>query len=346
MKARALVLREFGKPLRMETIDVKEPGDDEAVLIKVVGAGMCRTDLRLWAGTEPREGFRLPFVLGHENAGVVESVGGKVKGFKPGDKVLVYAIWADWGCRYCRIDKCMQCRDQSIPGQSNYYGGYAEYLYVPDYRYLVKIDIDPVEAAPLADAGLTSYSAVKKAMPYLHPGSTVVVYGVGGLASYAIQYLRHMTPYVTIVAVSRSDEKLKWAEELGAHYAVHPGELGDMVKKLSPEGASVILDFVGNGDSAKAIPLLEPGGAVILVGMEGRDYPIPVFDTVAWQFTVIGSNYGSISEMEEMVHFIRDHGIKSYVERIPLDEDAVNEALNRLREGRVLGRFVITPQGG
>jgi len=67
MKARALVLREFGKPLRMETIDVKEPGDDEAVLIKVVGAGMCRTDLRLWAGTEPREGFRLPFVLGHEN---------------------------------------------------------------------------------------------------------------------------------------------------------------------------------------------------------------------------------------------------------------------------------------
>lgn len=346
MRVKALVLEEFNKPLRLRTIDIKEPGDDESVLIRVIGAGMCRTDLRLWAGTEPREGFKLPFVLGHENAGVVEAVGNRVKGFKPGDRVLVYAIWADPNCRYCRVDKCMQCRGQSIPGQSNYYGGYAEYLYVPDYRYLVKIDIDPAEAAPLADAGLTSYSAVKKAIPYLRPGSVAIAYGVGGLASYAIQYLRKMTPYVTIVAVSRSDEKLKWAEELGAHYAVHPSELSRLIKDLSADGASVMLDFVGNEESAKAIPLLEPGGAVILVGMEGKDYPIPVFDTTVWQYVVIGSNYGSLSEMEEMVRFVKDNGIKSYIEKIPLTEEAVNEALIRLKEGKVLGRFVITPWGG
>ena len=346
MRARALVLREFGGRLRLETIDVKEPGNDESVLVKVIGAGMCKTDVRLWKGIEPREGFKLPFVLGHENAGIVEEVGDRVKGLKPGDRVLVYAIWADPSCRYCRVGKCMQCRDQSIPGQSNYYGGYAEYLYVPDYRYLVKIDIDPIEAAPLADAGLTSYSAVKKAIPYLYPGSVVVVYGMGGLASYAVQYLRKMTPYVTIVAVSRSDEKLKWAEELGAHYAVHPSELGKIIKSISTDGASVLLDFVGNEDSAKAIPLLEPGGAVILVGMEGKAYPIPVFESVAWQYTIIGSNYGSINEVEEMVKFIKDHGVKSYIIKVPLSESEVNDALVKLSEGKVLGRFVITPWGG
>lgn len=346
MRAKALVLREFSKPLRLEYIDVKEPADDEAVLVKVMGAGMCRTDLRLWRGEEPREGFRPPFVLGHENAGIVVEVGKRVSGIRPGDRVLVYAIWVSSDCKYCRVDKCMQCRNQAIPGQSYYYGGYAEYLYVPSYRYLVKIDIDPAEAAPLADAGLTSYSAVKKSLNYLYPGSVAIVYGVGGLASYAIQFLRIMAPYTTIVAVSRSDEKLDWARRLGAHYAVHPGELPKLIKDVDEYGASVLLDFVGNEDSAKAIPLLEPGGAVILVGMEGKQYPIPVFDSVAWQYSIIGSNYGGIGEMEEMVRLVKEHGVKSYIEKIPLSEDSVNEALRKLSEGKVLGRFVITPWGG
>ncbi|WP_054842822.1 NAD(P)-dependent alcohol dehydrogenase [Vulcanisaeta distributa] len=344
MKVKAAILQEFGKPLKIGYVDIPEPGDDESVLIKIIGAGMCKTDIRLWKGEEPREGFGTPFVLGHENAGIIEAVGKRVKGLNPGDKVLVYAIWADLNCKYCRIDKCMMCKGHAIPGQSYYYGGYAEYLYVPNYRYLVKIDIDPpIEAAPLADAGLTSYSAVKKALPYLKPDSVVIVYGVGGLASYAIQFLKHLVPYVKIVAVSRSDSKLKWAMELGAHYAVHPSDVNKVIKDLNPDGAAVMLDFVGNEDSAKMIPLLEPGGAVILVGMEGKSYPIPVFETTVWQYVVIGSNYGSISEMEEMVKFVKEHGIKSYIEKVPLEEDAVNNALNRLAEGKILGRFVITP---
>ncbi len=238
---------------------------------------------------------------------------------------------------------CMQCRDQSIPGQVNYYGGYSEYLYVPSYRFLVKINMDPAEAAPLADAGLTSYSAVKKALPYLRPGSVVIVYGVGGLASYAIQFLRRMTPFSTIVAVSRSDEKLKWAEELGAHYAIHPSELEPTIKAISEDGASAVIDFVGNNDSARAMKVLEPGGAVILVGMEGEQYPVPVFDTTVWQYVVVGSNYGGINEMIEMIKLVESTGIKSYVEKIPLEEKAVNDALMRLAEGKILGRFVIVP---
>lgn len=344
MRSRALILEKFRSPLRSEYIDVPEPGDDESVLIRVSGAGMCKSDVGLWRGDFAEGGrpSRLPFVLGHENAGIIEKVGKKVVNFNVGDKVLVYAIWAD--CKYCRVGKCMQCRNQSIPGQINYYGGYAEYLYVPSYRFLVKIDIDPVIAAPLADAGLTSYSAIKKVLPYLYPGSSVIVYGVGGLASYAIQFLRYMAPYSTIIASSRSDEKLKWAKELGAHYAVHPNELESLVRSTTDEGVSAIIDLVGTEETARTLArLLEPGGVIVLVGMEGKEYPMPVFETTVWQYTMIGSNYGTINEMEEMVKLVRDKGIKSYIKTIPLDEKAVNEALNTLAEGKILGRFVITP---
>lgn len=329
--------------MRLEIIDVQEP-KGEGVLIRVMGAGMCKTDVRLWRGEEPREGFRLPFVLGHENSGIVEGVGDQVEGFKEGDRVLVYAIWSDLRCRHCRVGKYMQCKRQSIPGQANYYGGYAEYMYVPSYRFLVKIgDLDPIEAAPLADAGLTSYSAVKKGLQYVYPGSLVIVYGIGGLASYAIQFLRHMAPHTKILAVSRSDEKLAWAEKLGAHATAKPGDLAKAVRSLSEEGASLLLDFVGNEESAEAIKFLEPGGAAILVGMEGKSYPIPVFETTVWQYMVVGSNYGTLNEMEEMIRIVREGGIRSSLEIIRLDEAETNKALTRLAEGRVIGRFVIAP---
>jgi D-arabinose 1-dehydrogenase len=343
MKARVLMIKKFGQPLLMDTVDIMEPDDDEAVLLKVHGAGMCRTDLRLWRGEEPREGFSLPFVLGHENAGTVEAVGRRVRGFQVGDRVIVYAIWSDLTCRYCRAGLYMQCRAQAIPGQSYYYGGYAEYLYVPSFRFLVKIDIDPVDAAPLADAGLSSYSAVKKALGKIYPGSLVVVYGVGALASYAIQYLRVLAPQAKILAVSRSGVKLRWARELGAHEAVRPEDLEESIKRISSEGASVILDFVGNEVSATTIKLLEPGGLVVLVGMEGKNYPIPVFEGTVWQYQIVGSNYGTISEMEEVVRVVRDAGIRSFAEKVRFEEEEVNRALIRLEKGEVLGRFVISP---
>ncbi len=101
MRIRALILREYNKPLMEDHVEIPEPGDDESVIVRVGGAGMCKTDVRLWKGVEPGRPNRLPFVLGHENAGIVERVGSKVQGLKPGDRVLVYAIWAD--CTYCRV---------------------------------------------------------------------------------------------------------------------------------------------------------------------------------------------------------------------------------------------------
>ncbi|HXQ91513.1 MAG TPA: alcohol dehydrogenase catalytic domain-containing protein, partial [Nitrososphaerales archaeon] len=204
MKSNSMAVTELGRPLKPLVIDVKEPQGEE-VVIKVGGAGMCRTDLRLLEGKEPRPGFTLPFVLGHENAGYIYSAGERVPSdFKPNDRVLVYSVWGDLTCRYCREGKYMLCPNQRIPGQSYYYGGYAEFMIVPSFRFLYKLgNLDPADAAPLADAGVTSYSAVKKTIPFLRADSVVVAYGVGGLASYGIQFLRILFPTARIIAVSR-----------------------------------------------------------------------------------------------------------------------------------------------
>jgi D-arabinose 1-dehydrogenase len=155
-----------------------------------------------------------------------------------------------------------------------------------------------------------------------------------------------MAPHTKIIAVSRSERKLRWARELGAHEAVTPQDLREAVRRISPEGASVLLDFVGNDASASAIKYLEPGGLVVLVGMEGKSYPFPVFEGTVWQYRLVGSNYGTINEMVEMIELARSHGIRSFVEPVGFSGEKIMEAYSKLERGEVLGRFVIVPSRG
>ena len=344
MKSNSMAVTELGQPLKPLVIDVKEPQDEEVVL-KLGGAGMCRTDLRLLAGKEPRPGFSLPFVLGHENAGYVYSVGERVPSdFKPNDGVLVYSVWGNLTCRYCREGKYMLCPNQCIPGQSYYYGGYAEFMIVPSFRFLYKLgSLDPAEAAPLADAGVTSYSAVKKAIPFLRADSVVIAYGVGGLASYGIQFLKILSPASKIIAVSRKKEKLDWAVELGARKAVFPDELKETVNKESKGlGASVAIDFVGNEESTMNIARsLENGAAIIEVGMEGDKLSMPTFETTVWQYQLIGSNYATFNELSETVELVKSGRIRSSMKKVALSD--ANEALEGLRNGTIMGRYVLVP---
>lgn len=341
MKSRAAILKEFGKPLEIGNIEIQE-AKGEGVIIKVEGAGMCRTDLRIWKGTEPRPGLKLPFVLGHENAGTVVEVGEEVRDLKKGDKVIVYAVWGDQTCKYCREGKYMLCRNQAVPGQSFYFGGFSEFMYVPSFKFLYKINIDPVIAAPLADAGLTSYSAVKKALRFLRADSTVILYGFGGLGIYALQVLKILAPYVNVIAVARSEQKLDLIEKLGA-LPSKPEELKSIVDKVTKgNGASVAIDFVGNEESTLNISKnLESGGAIIEVGMEGKNLRIPTFDSVVWEYQLIGSNYGTMNELGEIVNLTERGLIKPYIIKRRLDE--INYALNDLEKGEVLGRQVIIP---
>ncbi|ARM75574.1 NAD(P)-dependent alcohol dehydrogenase [Acidianus manzaensis] len=340
MESKAAILKEFGKPIEIGNINIPEIRD-ESVLIRVEGAGMCRTDLRLWKGTEPRPGLKLPFVLGHEVAGTVIETGENVEGLKKNDKVIVYAVWGDLTCKYCRDGKYMLCKNQTIPGQSIYNGGFSEYMYVPNFRFLYKIDIDPVLAAPLADAGLTSFSAVKKALKFLQTDSTIILYGFGGLGIYAIQIIKALAPYVNIVAVARSKNKLELIEKLGGIPST-PEKLNETIRKINENGASVAIDFVGSEESTFLISRnLESGGGIIEVGMEGNSLRMPTFDSVVWEYTLIGSNYGTMNELGEIVNLTKKGFVKPFVIKRKLEE--INEGLKELEKGDVLGRQVFTP---
>ena len=221
------------------------------VVVKVAGSGLCHTDFIVqsrdrayWKDNPP------PFTLGHEIAGWVEELGTGVKGFQRGDPVAVNPSWASCGrCHMCRSGEENHCLYQKAiraPGVG-YDGGHAPYVLVPEARFLVPIgDFDPVEAAPLTDAGITTYSAIKPAVPGIWPGSTAVVIGVGGLGLYAVQFLRQLTS-ARIVAVDSSEARLKLAREYGADDVVSSGpEAAARIRDLTDGiGASFVLDCVG-----------------------------------------------------------------------------------------------------
>ena len=201
-----------------------EPGPGE-VLVKVGGAGACHSDLHLLEAPAGSRSITLPFTLGHENAGWVETMGPGATGFAPGDPVIVYGPWGCGLCMNCRQGMENYCQTPGKPspgGLGGTDGGMAEYLLVPATRYLIPLgDLDPREAAPLTDAGLTSYHAVKRSVHLLGPGSTAVVIGAGGLGQMAIQVLKALASATTVVAVDTSEDKLKIAKTMGADEVLH-----------------------------------------------------------------------------------------------------------------------------
>ncbi|BCU71544.1 NAD(P)-dependent alcohol dehydrogenase [Stygiolobus caldivivus] len=344
MKSRAALLREIRKPLSIENIEVKEPKGEE-VLVRVEGAGLCRTDLRIWKGLEARPSFRLPIVLGHENAGRVVQIGDKVNGIRVGDRVVVYATWGDLSCRYCREGKFSLCKNQVIPGQTTN-GGFSEYLLVPSYRWLVKTsELNPLDAAPLADAGTTSMGAVRKALPFVYkfPLPIIIVNGIGGLAVYVIQILKALVNNAIIVGISRSERHRDLAVKLGADYAVTPNEAEKIVNKLSEGlGASVAIDLVGTEESTHRLgKMLAQEGGIIEVGLEGKNISLDTFDLVVWNKQLLGSNYGTLNDLEDVTRLAEMGKIKSVIVKRKLDE--INEALKDLEAGNVEGREVIVP---
>ena len=193
MKAFQLV--GYQKPPELREVPVPEPGPGQ-VLLKIGGAGACHSDLHLMeapAGTRP---FRFPFTLGHENAGWVAKLGPGAAGYSLGDPVLVYGPWGCGHCLNCRMGMENYCEnaEEGRAGGLGRDGGMASYLVVPSTRFLVPLGaLDPRDAAPLTDAALTSYHAVKRSLHLLGPGATAVVIGVGGLGQMAVQLLRALS---------------------------------------------------------------------------------------------------------------------------------------------------------
>jgi propanol-preferring alcohol dehydrogenase len=344
---KAVRLTEWESPPILDDVEIPEPGPGE-VLLKVAGAGLCHSDLHLMEWPEGVVPYDLPFTLGHENAGWVAKTGAGVANFDEGDAVLVYGPWGCGTCWTCAQGKENICEHaaerRGHGGGLGRDGGLAEYVLVPSERLLVPIgDLDPVMAAPLTDAGLTPYHVIKAALPYLLPGTTVVVIGVGGLGHVAVQMLRALS-VSRIVAVDTRAEALELATREGADVAI--GVSDDTAKDILAEtpggrGAAVVLDFVGVDDTMElAGAVAAVGSHVVIVGIGGGSYPMR-FGGSPLEATVTIPNWGSRSELLEVVAFARAGHLTVEVERIGLDE--VVATYDRLHRGDVVGRAVAVP---
>jgi alcohol dehydrogenase, propanol-preferring len=342
---KAIRLTAWERPAELVDIQTPEPGPGE-VLVRVGGAGLCHSDLHLmhWeAGALP---YTLPFTLGHEVAGTVAALGPGADGIEPGEPVLVYGPWGCGRCAACSVGAEHLCEGerQGRGAGLGRDGGLAEYMVVPSPRLTVPLDgLDPVAAAPLADAALTPYHAISRGLDLLGPGASAVVIGVGGLGHVAVQLLKAISA-ARVVAVDRRDEALDLATHSGADAVLNASGLtaGDLRRVAGGRGAALVLDCVGSDDTlALAAGAVRPGGHVSVLGLAGGTFPMR-FGSVPLETSVIFSNWGTRAELAEVVALARSGAITIEVERVPLAD--VPAAYERLAASHNRGRLVAVPE--
>ncbi len=345
---KAYRLTEWEKAPEMCEVPVPEPGPGE-VLLKVGGAGACHSDLHLMEWPEGTLDFEVPFTLGHENAGWVEALGAGVKGLKHGEAVAVYGPWGCGRCRSCRLSSENYCEHQAeigaFGGGLGLDGGMAEYMLVPDPRLLHPLgDLDPRDAAPLSDAALTPYHAIKRSLDLLVPDSTAVVIGVGGLGHMAVQILRALTP-AHVIAVDKSADKLELARDVGADEAFEPGEeaVGEIRELTHGRGAELVIDMVGSDETmALASQLVGLKSHLTVVGLAGGHVEFG-FGSLPFECQLAIPYWGSAVELIEVLDLAREGKINAHVEHFALDR--VEDAYEKMRNGALDGRAVICPHG-
>ena len=331
-----------GEPLRIEEVAFPEPTGSE-VRIKVAGCGVCHTDLLIARTTRIR--VERPITLGHEVAGWVDTSGPDAAAdlrrarLSPGDAVVVFGGWGCGACARCAAGEEQRCDRSASPGFQRD-GGYAEYMLVPRARYLVPLgELDPVHAAPLADAGLTPWRAVQRAHPWLTPGARVLLIGLGGLGQFGLQYLRRL-PDLTIAVRELNPDKLVLADELGADLGLLEGD--ETLVDLGLGGpADVVFDYVGNEATLDyAVRNVAPGGLVSLVGEGGGRFEFS-FDRVPVEASMTTTSWGSLADLRDVVRLARRGRMRWQVERMPLKR--ARSAHDRLLAGSVRGRIVLVP---
>jgi alcohol dehydrogenase, propanol-preferring len=343
----AVQLTAWKAPPEVREVPDPEPGPGQ-VVVRITGAGACHSDLHLIhdfeAGLLP---YDLPFTLGHENAGTVEAVGPGVEHLEVGEPVAVYGPWGCgrcWRCHQGAENYCERAAEIGAAGGGlGRDGGMASLMLVPQARWLVPLgDLDPVEAAPLTDAGLTPYHAIKRSLPLLTAGSTAVVIGAGGLGHLAVQILK-ATSAAQVVAVDLKQEALDLATSVGADHAVpSDGDAAAAIRDLSGgKGADLALDFVGVDPTiALAAQVTRSLGHATIVGIGGGTYPFGFF-SLPYEVSLATTYWGTIPELSEVLDLARRGLISAHVERYPL-ADALT-AYEKLHAGEVEGRAVIVP---
>ncbi|KFB03073.1 Zn-dependent alcohol dehydrogenase [Frankia sp. Allo2] len=326
-------------------VDVPEPKilHPLDVVVRIGGAGVCRTDLHIIEGQwEQKSGVTLPYVLGHENAGWVHEVGSAVSDIAVGDPVILHPLVTCGLCRACRDGDDVHCARASFPGIDSD-GGYAELLRT-NARSVVKLDpsLQPADVAALADAGLTAYHAARKAAAALSPGDRVVVIGAGGLGHIGVQVLRALTP-AEIIVVDRSAEALRLAGELGADHTVRAdgSEVSAVLDLTGGSGAEAVIDFVGEGGAIEAgVAMLRRAGSYYVVGY-GRVLNVSTIDIISTEINFIGNLVGSYSDLVELMVLATRGKVTLHTSAYPLAE--FHQALDDLHHGKVRGRAILIP---
>lgn len=347
----AVRMHEYNKPLVLEEVPVPDIKPDE-ILVKVTAAGMCRTDVQLLDGYFLKyANLPLPLTPGHEIAGIVHKIGSLVSGsagFEIGDQVVVVGGWGDGICRHCHEGNTQICSHGQWPGFGPY-GGYSEFVPVPA-RYLIKVnkDLRAEELAPLTDAGLTPYRGIKKlrSAGVLGPSRVLGVLGVGGLGTYAVQYAKLLGSGAIVVAFARHPDKLAVAKKYGADYAISTKNksINDIRAELRRatgyEELDAIIDCVG---AEEMIPvgfgLLSVGGHYASVGLVGDKINVPLFPFVSREYTYHGSFWGNYNDLSEIIALASQGQIQHTLKLI--NPEQINEHLNLLRAGEIIGRVVI-----
>lgn len=340
---KAVRVHAYGEKPRIESVPdptVVEPLD---VLVNIDAAGVCRTDLHIIEGQwADKSGVELPYVIGHENAGTVREVGSAVANVVPGDKVILHPLVTCGLCRPCRSGDDVHCLNSRFPGIDSD-GGMAELLRT-NARSVVKLDegLQPADVAALADAGLTAYHAVRKAVPLLYPGTHVVMIGAGGLGHIGLQALVALTP-AEITVLDRSPEALELAGELGAHHTVvADGTQVDKVTDITGgQGAHVVLDFVGeSGTEAEGVAMTRNAGSYFVIGYGGT-IAVPTIDIISREINVIGNLVGSYNDLEELMTLTAQGKVSLRTKLYPFE--SALEALDDLDHGRIPGsRAILT----
>jgi NAD+-dependent secondary alcohol dehydrogenase Adh1 len=339
---RAALLREYHSRLELVDHPTPEITRPDEVLVKVGGAGVCATDLHAIEGLMEPAGVTLPRVLGHENAGWVEAVGDLVTTVSPGDPVILYPPYSCGLCVPCRRGDDMHCVNHDFTGLS-LDGGFADFVLVRE-RSVIKLPngLAPDEVAPHADAGLTAYHAVRRMAHLMRPGTTTVVTGIGGVGHIAVQLARELGSS-RVIAIDTEDERLALARELGAEEAVSGGGgAAAAVRDLTEgRGADVVLDFVGtDATHAGSMEMLARAGTYSVIGY-GGNLPLTSMALVVEEKSVVANLVGSWIDLYELIQLHAAGRVTLRVETHPLD--AINDVLDKLREGGILGRAVLVP---
>ena len=341
---RAARIHNYASPLVIDDIPRPTPGPGQ-VLVRIAGSGFCHSDLHIIDGDLPILP-RMPYTLGHENAGYIDQLGESATAFAVGDPVVVYGGWGCGVCDMCVTGREQLCRTPRWAGVSDLDGGYAEYLLVQHERYLVPLhSLEPRDAAVYADAALTPYRAVKRALPFMTPDVPVLVIGIGGLGQFGVKLLRELTGS-EIIAVDVDEAKLQTAKEYGATYALdaRDADTAERIREISGGfGVAAAFDFVGADSTLQlAFAVTRSGGKVTQVGLAGGAVNFTLFTEVPFEVTFEGTLWGSIQELREVVALAECGRLTPIeLEFVPLDE--IQHAYEMLKAGKVAGRIVIMP---